>query len=250
MPAGVEAVVLYLAGLSERGLKPASISRRVAAIKYAHRQAGIQSPTDLEPVRATLSGIKRIKGTAPRQVAPATVDVIERMLSVCGSDIRGCRDRALIALGFGAALRRSELAGIELKDLRFTDRGVVVTLPRSKTDQEGRGQEVAVLEGDRLQVKRLLTEWIETSGLSGGAVFDLSDRQIANIIKTRARQAGLDPTQFSGHSLRSGFITSAANAGADIFRVMDVSRHRSINTVRGYVRRAQQFDGHAGEGFM
>ena len=156
----------------------------------------------------------------------------------------------MIALGFGAALRRSELAGIELKDLRFTDRGVVVTLPRSKTDQEGRGQEVAVLEGDRLQVKRLLTEWIETSGLSGGAVFDLSDRQIANIIKTRARQAGLDPTQFSGHSLRSGFITSAANAGADIFRVMDVSRHRSINTVRGYVRRAQQFDGHAGEGFM
>lgn len=107
-----------------------------------------------------------------------------------------------------------------------------------------------MLGGDRLQVKRLLIEWIETSGLSGGAVFDLSDRQKANIIKTRARQAGLDPTQFSGHSLRSGFITSAANAGADIFRVMDVSRHRSINTVRGYVRRAQQFDGHACGAFM
>jgi site-specific recombinase XerD len=81
-------------------------------------------------------------------------------------------------------------------------------------------------------------------------VFPLTDRHIANVIKARAKKAGLDPDQFSGHSLRAGFITSAANAGADVFRVMDVSRHRSINTVRGYVRRAKQFDNHAGAGFM
>ena len=250
LPASIEAVVLYLANLSEKGLKPASISRKVAAIKFAHRQAGLQSPTDSEPVKATMAGIKRTKGTAPRQVAPATVEVVERLLQACDQSLAGYRDRALIALGFGAALRRSELAAIEVSHITVTEKGLVVSLPRSKTDQEGQGQQVAVLDGARLPVKKVLGDWLEVSGIVSGKVFPLTDRHIANVIKARAKKAGLDPDQFSGHSLRAGFITSAANAGADVFRVMDVSRHRSINTVRGYVRRAKQFDNHAGAGFM
>ncbi len=162
----------------------------------------------------------------------------------------GYRDKALLAIGFGAALRRSELAGLRLEDLEFTDRGIVVTLPRSKTDQEGRGQTVGVLDGQRLKVKERLLQWLEVSGIKEGRIFPVTDRQIANIIKAKAKRAGLDPNLFSGHSLRAGFITSAANSGADVFRVMDVSRHKSVNTVRGYVRRAQLFVGHAGSAFM
>lgn len=250
VPASIEAVVLYVTELSAKGLKPASISRKVAAIKHHHRQAGLQSPTDSEPVKAAVAGIKRTKGTAQRQVSPATIEVIEKLLATCGDTLIGHRDRALIALGFGAALRRSELVSLRVEDIQVTNKGLVVRLPKSKTDQEGRGQEVAVLDGSRLQVKRLLSDWLEVSGILTGQVFPLSDRHIANIIKTRAKAAGLDAKGFSGHSLRAGFLTSAANAGADLFRMMDVSRHRSINTVRGYVRKAQQFDNHAGAAFM
>lgn len=250
LPASIEAVVLYVTELSGRGLKPASISRKVAAIKHNHRQGGLQSPTDSEPVKAAVAGIKRTKGAVQRQVSPATIEVVEKLLATCDDTQTGHRDQALIALGFGAALRRSELASLRVEDIQVTDKGLVVRLPKSKTDQEGRGQEVAVLDGSRLQIKRLLGDWLEVSGITSGQVFPLTDRHIANIIKTRAKAAGLDANQFSGHSLRAGFLTSAANAGADLFRMMDVSRHRSINTVRGYVRKAQQFDNHAGAAFM
>ena len=247
MPATVESVVLYLTHCSA-SLKPSSISRKAAAIKYAHRQAGLQSPTDSEPVQATLAGIRRTKGTAPRQAAPATIEVLEKLIEACGDS--GYRDKALLAIGFGAALRRSELAGLRLEDLEFTDRGIVINLPRSKTDQEGQGQTVGVLDGQRLKVKERLLQWLQVSSIQEGRIFPVTDRQIANIIKAKAKKSGLDPNLFSGHSLRAGFITSAANSGADVFRVMDVSRHKSVNTVRGYVRRAQLFDGHAGSAFM
>jgi len=248
-PASVETVVLYLTHLANR-LKPSSLARKVSAIKFEFRQAGLPSPTDAEPVKALLAGARRTKGLAPRQVSPATIDVIEKLLATCDDSRRGHRDRALIALGFGAALRRSELAKVRLEDITVTDKGLVLTLPRSKTDQEGRGQQIAVLDGRRLEIKRLLNNWLEASGITTGLVFPLTDRHIANIIKSRARAAGFDDQQFSGHSLRSGFLTSAAESGANLFRMMDVSRHRSIDSVRGYVRKAQQFEDHAGSEFM
>jgi len=248
-PASVEAVVLYLTHLANR-LKPSSLARKVSAIKFEFRQAGLPSPTDAEPVKALLAGARRTKGLAPRQVSPATIDVIEKLLATCDDSRRGHRDRALIALGFGAALRRSELARVRLEDIEVTDKGLVLTLSKSKTDQEGRGQQVAVLDGRRLKIKQLLSNWLEASGITTGLIFPLTDRHIANIIKSRARAAGFDDQQFSGHSLRSGFLTSAAESGANLFRMMDVSRHRSIDSVRGYVRKAQQFEDHAGSAFM
>jgi len=248
-PASVQTVVLYLTHLANR-LKPSSLARKVSAIKFEFRQAGLPSPTDAEPVKALLAGARRTKGLAPRQVSPATIDVIEKLLATCDDSRRGHRDRALIALGFGAALRRSELARVRLEDIEVTDKGLVLTLSKSKTDQEGRGQQVAVLDGRRLKIKQLLSNWLEASGITTGLIFPLTDRHIANIIKSRARAAGFDDQQFSGHSLRSGFLTSAAESGANLFRMMDVSRHRSIDSVRGYVRKAQQFEDHAGSEFM
>jgi len=248
-PASVQTVVLYLTHLANR-LKPSSLARKVSAIKFEFRQAGLPSPTDAEPVKALLAGARRTKGLAPRQVSPATIDVIEKLLATCDDSRRGHRDRALIALGFGAALIRSELARVRLEDIEVTDKGLVLTLSKSKTDQEGRGQQVAVLDGRRLKIKQLLSNWLEASGITTGLIFPLTDRHIANIIKSRARAAGFDDQQFSGHSLRSGFLTSAAESGANLFRMMDVSRHRSIDSVRGYVRKAQQFEDHAGSEFM
>jgi len=248
-PASIDTVVLYLTHLSNR-LKPSSLARKVAAIKFEFRQAGLPSPTDTEPVKALLAGARRTKGSAPRQVSPATIDVIEKLLSTCNDSPRGHRDKALIALGFGAALRRSELAKVRLEDIEISDKGLVLTLPKSKTDQEGKGQQVAVLDGQRLKIKQLVAKWLEVSGITTGLIFPMTDRHIANIIKSRARAAGLDEQQFSGHSLRSGFLTSAAANGANLFRMMDVSRHRSVNTVRGYIRKAQQFEDHAGSAFM
>lgn len=250
LPASVDAVVLFIAALAERGALPSTITRKVAAIRFSHAQAGIPSPTTTEPVRAVVAGLRRVRKHPPRQVDPATIDVIQRMLSTCEESPRGIRDRALIAIGFGAALRRSELAALRLEDVQQTPKGLLIAIPKSKTDPESRGQSVAVLDGPRLQIVNLYNAWRATLDRSFGPVFGLTGRQIANIIKGRTEKAGLDPARFSGHSLRAGFVTSAAQAGADIFRLMDVTRHRSVNTVRSYVRRANVFEDHAGKNFM
>jgi len=209
-----------------------------------------------------MAGIRRTAGTAQRQVAPATADRLRAMLDACGDDLQGLRDRALLALGFGGALRRSELVAITVADIEASDEGLMVRLVRSKTDQEGAGQKVPVLDGPRLRVRAALQAWIEAAGITEGPVFRtltrggntrpraLTDRSVADIVKRRAEQAGLDPALFSGHSLRAGFLTSAATTGATVFSMMAVSRHRKIETLATYVRTAQAFKDHAGSAFM
>ncbi len=137
-----------------------------------------------------------------------------------------------------------------------------MTVRCSKTDQEGKGQDVAILAGTRLKPVHAVTEWLEASGITEGPLFraidrhgrvmaePLSTRSIAEIVKKYAKSIGLDAEQFSAHSLRAGFITSAARSGAGLFKIMDVSRHRSVETVRGYVRDAELFQDHAGQAFL
>lgn len=261
LPATAPTVVLFLTAQASKGLKAATLVRRLAAIRHLHREAGHPSPTDDEAVRATLAGIKRANGTAQRRVAPATAERVRAMLDVCGDDLRGKRDKALLALGFGGALRRSELVALQVEDLEIGDEGVRVTVRRSKTDGEGAGQVVPVLDGSRVRVRAAIREWVEAAGIQSGPVLrqlarggrvlgSLTDRTVANVIKQRAEQAGLDPALFSGHSLRAGFLTSAAASGANLFKMMDVSRHRRVDTVRGYVRTAEMFKDHAGASFM
>jgi len=262
LPASVDAVVLFLSDLAGQGIKSTSIVRKASAIKFAHRDAGFASPTDMEAVRATLSGIRRTLGAKPRQVAPVTIEVLESLLATCDDSLNGLRDKALLVVGFGGALRRSELADLCVDQVTMNERGLILSIRKSKTDQEGKGADVGVLDGARLEVKKCLAEWLQASGITDGYLFRgirndgkvidgaISTRQIANIIKARATLAGLDASMFSGHSLRAGFVTSATSAGADVFRVMDVSRHRKVDTVRGYVRRAEMFKLHAGAGFM
>jgi site-specific recombinase XerD len=262
LPATPHSVALFLADQASEGRRPATLQRRLAAIRHLHREAGYPSPTDAEVVTAAMAGVRRTLGASQRQVAPATAERLQAMLAACGTNLVGKRDRALLALGFGGAFRRSELVALRVEDLEFAKEGLKVRVQRSKTDQDGAGQTVPVLDGPRLSVKAAVSDWMAAAGIDSGPLFrrlikggtvtpdSLTDRSVANIIKERAEQAGLDANRFSGHSLRAGFLTSAAANGADLWKMAEVSRHRKIETLRTYVREAQAFQGHAGSGFM
>jgi site-specific recombinase XerD len=263
LPATVDTVAAYLAALATAGLKASTITRRCAGIRYIHRIAGVESPTSSESIKAVLSGIKRTIGTSVTRKAPATAETVRVIIAEMPTDLRGLRDRALLLIGFAGALRRSELVALDVADLEESPEGFHVRIRRSKTDQEGTGDFVSIPYGSRLLPIRALKDWLEASGITQGAVFRsirrsgkvvdperLSDRSVANIVKAHAEAVGLDPAVFSGHSLRAGFVTSALQAGADVLRVMDVTRHRQINTLRVYDRRAKAFKQHAGDAFL
>jgi site-specific recombinase XerD len=184
------------------------------------------------------------------------------MVATARSNLKGLRDCALLLLGFAGAFRRSELVALDVADLQFCDGGLRVTIRRSKTDQEGLGTTIAIVPGWAACPIRAVRAWITAAKISDGSVFlavrrngnisnrRLSGRAVAEIVKTYARCAGLQAADFSGHSLRSGFLTSAAARGASIFKMMDVSRHKSVDTLRGYVRDAEMFRDHAGDGLL
>jgi integrase len=178
-------------------------------------------------------------------------------------------------LGFAGALRRSELVALDVSDLVRTEKGLLVTIRRSKTDQEAEGATIAIPRGGQDCPVTALETWLLAASVTEGPVFRpigrsgkvlhrrlcdravtmvlhrrLCDRAVTMTIKRYAKQTGLDAKAFSAHSLRSGFLTSAAANGASIFKMMDVSRHKSIDTLRAYVRDAELFTDHAGAGLL
>jgi integrase len=252
----------YLAALADAGRRASTITRRAAAIAHQHRAAGFDSPTTSPAVREVLRGIRHTLGTAPASKTPATADLIARMLATCPNTLIGRRDQALIAFGFAGAFRRSELLALEMADLTAVDDGLRVTIRRSKTDPDAGGQEIAIPRGTQLRPVETLEAWLGAAGISDGSLFrpvskggqigawPLGDDGFIRALKRRAAACGLDPAAFAGHSLRAGFLTSAAEAGADVLKMAEVSRHRSIDTLRRYVRRGNLFKGHAGAGFL
>jgi site-specific recombinase XerD len=262
VPASPDTVAAFLAAEATAAAKASTIAHRAAAIRYAHRLAGHETPTSAETVRAVMRGIRRTIGTAPERKAPATADVIGEMLRLCPPTLAGQRDRALLALGFAGAFRRSELVALQIADLVEMPDGFRVLIRHSKTDQEGAGQEIAIPRGYRLRPVEAVQTWLEAAAITEGPVFRavlkggrlqtaaLTPHSVAAIVKSYAEQAGLDPAAYAGHSLRAGFITSAAEAGASVLRIADQSRHQSLDTLRGYVRRADLFKDHAGASFL
>jgi integrase len=224
--------------------------------------AGYEPPTSQEGVRAVLGGIRRTIGAAREGKAPAIADVLKQMLALCPDTLAGKRDRALLALGFAGAFRRSELVALEVADLTETPDGLRVAIRRSKTGQEGQGTEVAILRGCRLRPVEAVQAWLAAAELCDGPVSrevkkggrvraaPLTPHSAAQIVKRYAKRAGFDPVQFAVRSLRSGFLTSAAEAGASVFKMIEVSRHKSLDTLRGYVRRVDLFKEHAGAAFL
>lgn len=256
VPSSPEQVAAYLAVHAET-LKAATLKRRVISIGLAHTTQQIENPCTSEVVRMTLRGIWRVHGTAQAQVTPAVrEDILAMVRGLSGH--KGTRDRALLLLGFASALRRSELVGLNCADVEFVERGLIVHLRRSKTDQEGAGRKIAVpfARGTACPVKAL-REWLSTSAITEGPIFRpinrhgtiassrLSGHAVAQIVKARAAAAGLDPERYSGHSLRAGLITSAAAAGASIWKIRAQSGHRTDAMVARYVRDADLFTNNA-----
>jgi integrase len=262
LPALPGVVAQHLAAIARAGLSPSSISRRVAAIAYCHALAGHATPTKDKQVAAVVAGIRRSSTAAPRRKAAATTELVRQMLETCDDSTQGRRDRALLALGFAGAFRRSELVALRVEDLEETPDGYRVHIRKSKTDQCGLGQTIPVGRGSRLRPVEAVQEWLRAANITSGPIFlqvhrygavrpsGLTPHMVALIVKRRARMAGLNPAEFSGHSLRAGFVTSAAEAGKNHFKIMDVTRHKSMNTLRGYVRSAELFKDYAGDGIL
>ena len=228
----------FASALAGADNKVPTIASKLAAIRFFHRGAGQENPTDNAGVSEILKGIRRTLGTAPRQKPPATVDVIRALMARIAPDtLQGKRDRTLLLLGFAGAFRRYELVAITVEDLTFSEEGVDVFLPNSKTDQEAKGQSVAVLTGKALKPADRFREWLEASRVAIGGhpppdqpwrppdgAADRSDGGADREALRRGGWAGF--REAIGHSLRAGFVTSAAENRASISRKMEAIRHR------------------------
>jgi site-specific recombinase XerD len=261
MPANPATVAAFLADQVKSGMKPSTLGRRLAAIKYRHKTAEAASPTDDE-VKAVIRGARRTLGVAPRKLAAATSEKAIGMATLVRPGLAGLRHRAVLLLAFSLAARRSELVALDVEDLDECAEGLRVRIRRSKTDQEGVGATVAVCRGSIACPAWALKDYLEAAGITSGPVFRrirrgnhltdhrLTAQTICRIVKDHASKLGLDPKQYGPHSLRAGFLTSAAAKGANFFKMMDVSRHKSVDTLRGYVRSADAFRDHAGAGLL
>jgi site-specific recombinase XerD len=251
LPAQPHTVALYLSEAS-RSLRPGTLNRRLTSINKVHRAAGLAAPAlaDDLVVGETLKGIRRVHGTEQAAKQPLFTDELRRMVAALPGGLIGLRDRAILLLGFAGAFRRSELARLETREFRETGEGLVVRVSRSKTDQEARGREVAIPYGsdEATCPVRAWRAWMEAAGLEDGPLFRRIDRHahinaralhkdsIGQIVKRAARAAGLDPKLYAGHSLRAGFCTQAYMNGAREFDIMRQTGHRSLETLRKYIR--------------
>ena len=255
LPALPETVAVYIAELADSH-KPATITRRLAAISKAHSAAGYASPGSLKhaAVAEVLAGIRRVCGTAQTAKNPILTADLKRLLAGTGDNMKGIRDRALLLLGFAGGFRRSELAALQVSDVAFTEDGAVVTLRRTKTDQEGQGRKVGIPYGSHptLCPVRSLRCWIEAAALADGPLFRSVDKHgklgasmtpqtVRLVIVGLADTAGLDASRFSAHSLRSGLATQATINGASERAIMKQTGHKSVAMVRRYVRDANLF---------
>lgn len=256
LPAAPGTVAAYLVAHADV-LKISTLTRRLSSIAVAHRLAGYALDTGHPDLRATWQGIRRARGTAQRQVEALTVPRLKQVLDhIPGDRLIDVRDRALLLVGFSAALRRSELCDLDVADVAVSPEGLAVRVRRSKSDQEGEGATIAVgRTGRDTCPAQAFERWLAAlaeAGITSGRAFrsvdrhkrvgtGLSTRAVAQIIQTRAAAAKLDAAAFSGHSMRAGFCTSAAAAGVTEREIMRVSRHRSVTVARRYIRQGELF---------
>lgn len=264
LPADPASVARYVADLADRGLKVATIRRRVTAITVAHQARELEPPTRSLVVRKMLAGVRRRYGVAQDAKAPLLPDDLRAMLDHIDDSLRGTRDRAMLLLGFAGAFRRSELVALEVADLQFRREGLVVNIRRSKTDQEGEGAQLGIPRGrdKRLCPVRAVEAWIAAAGLQEGPLFRpvnrhghvkaaaLKDVEVWRLVKRLAAACGYDPADYGGHSLRAGLATAAAQAGAEERDIMRQTRHKSERMVRRYIRGAKLFDRNAADGLL
>lgn len=258
VPSSPNDVAEYVAALAEV-LKPSTIARRLASIAKAHRALGHVSPVSSEIVKATMRGLRRKRGVAQRQAKPVLTDDLSLILDAIPSSLKGARDRALLLLGFAGGFRRSELVGIDHDHIEHVRQGMIINLPRSKTDQEGKGRKVGIPFGrGRHCPVKAVEAWLALSGIAAGAVFRpvnkhghmdvghrLSGEAVSVVIKNAVCVAGLDPHLYSGHSLRAGLATSAAMAGVPSWKIRAQTGHTSDAMLARYIRDGDLFTDNA-----
>ena len=260
-PALPQTLALYLTALSGTH-KVSTLTRRLSAISQAHQSSGVSSPTEDAGVRMLMAGIRRRLGTAASAKRPVLVPELQAMVAAVPGNLLGLRDRVILLLGFSGAFRRSELVSLNREDVTETADGLVVTLRRSKTDQEAEGRKVAIPQGREAGTcpVRALSAWLAAAGIATGPIFRrvnrhgqilpqrLSGEGVAIVVKRWAAAAGFEAEEFAGHSLRAGLATSAAIAGKSERAIMNQTGHRSSTTVRRYIRDANLFRENAADG--
>ncbi|WP_282159411.1 site-specific integrase [Shimia thalassica] len=254
LPASGDLVASYLADHAE-ALAPSSLARRMATLSKVHQANAWPNPCRSEIVRATMRGIKRVKGTAQVQARPLLRKDLFTLLDALGDDPCGKRDRALLLIGWAGGFRSSELVGLDLADIEEVREGLVLHLRRSKTDQMGQGRKIGIPIGRARHCPvAALSVWLGVLSADNGPIFRPVDRHsnvqpdrlrsdaVSNILRKRLTNAGIDPDGYSGHSLRAGLITSAIKAGVPAYKVRAQTGHGSDQMLSRYLRDAGLFD--------
>ncbi|MBI3374981.1 MAG: site-specific integrase [Betaproteobacteria bacterium] len=256
VPCSPEILAAYIADRAEVH-SPHTISRRVVGVSRAHVSQGLPDPAKTDLVRTMLRGVRRSKGKPQRRAAPLLKQDLLAILSLMRGT-KGIRDRAMSLIGFAAALRRSELVALDVQDLEFVREGLIIHLRRSKTDQEGVGRKIAVPYGRTSACPvKAVRQWLEHGRIESGAVFRsiskgqviaadrLTGPSVSLILKGYAAKVGLPAAHISGHSLRSGLVTSAAQIGVSTYKIQQQTGHRSAEMLARYIRDANLFENNA-----
>jgi len=263
IPTDPKIVSLYLTHLSTKDVKMSTLKRRLVSIGVIHKFKGHYLDTKHPSIIENIMGIKRRKGSIQKSKKPILISYLKQIINVIdqfnNEEIKKFRDRSIILIGFSGGFRRNEIVSLDCDDLDFVTEGLKINLRRSKTDQFGEGAVKALPYFENSQYCPVLSlkKWIEVSNIKSGALFRrfskgsklmenrLTDQTVALLIKKYLKLAGIDSKNYSGHSLRSGFATSAAESGAEERSIMAMTGHKSTEMVRRYIKEADLFKNNA-----
>tara|TARA_A100001011_G_C14316777_1_gene848327 strand:- start:5177 stop:6094 length:918 start_codon:yes stop_codon:yes gene_type:complete len=250
LPAEPKVLSIYLTYLSKR-CKFSTLKRRIASIKVVHKIKGHYLDSKHPLIIENLLGIKRINGSHQKSKKPLLINDLKRIINTVDQEknieYKKIRNKSLILLGFAGGFRRSELVNIEYSDLEFVNEGLKILIKQSKTDQLGEGSIKAIpyFSNNEYCPVTKLKDWINYKNINNGKIFDISDKSVSLIIKRYAFLAGLEAHKYGGHSLRSGFATSTAEAGAEERNIMAMTGHKTTQMVRRYIQEANLFKNNA-----
>ena len=263
LPSEPKIVSLYLTYLSTKNIKMSTLKRRLVSIGVIHKLKGHYLDTKHPLIIENIMGIKRRKGSVQKGKKPLLINNLKQIINVIdkvkNEEIKKLRDRSIILIGFSGGFRRNEIVSLDYEDLDFVPEGLKVSLKRSKTDQFGEGLVKGLPYFDNSQYCPVVSikNWIEISKINSGPLFRrftkgsklsdnrLSDQTVALLIKDYLKIAGIESSYYSGHSLRSGFATSAAESGAEERSIMAMTGHKSTEMVRRYIKEANLFKNNA-----
>jgi site-specific recombinase XerD len=264
-PAAPATIAVYLAALADAGAAVSTIERTLAGVAHEHRSRNHVWQRGEPATRETMAGIRRKLGTSPAsKKSPVGDGELAALVATLGEDLAGLRDRALLTLGWSSACRRSELVALDVADVEEQREGLLVHVRRSKRDQEAKGFDKGIphASAPSLCAVRALRAWLDAAGIKDGPVFRgvdryghvsktrLSDRSVARIVQRAASAAGLDPSRYGGHSLRSGFMTTAAEKGRPLEAIMRQTGHKTESVARGYIQHATVFVNNPAKGLV